>query len=154
MAMIPKGFTYETIEVGQRATGLARTITEADHGLFMMLTGAWHPIHCDEEYAKGTPMGRRIVQGTFGIALSLGNLEAGLLESSDPLVGALGIVDWSYKAPIFIGDTLHIEIEIACKSLTSKGDRYIIDRGISLINQEGTVVQQGTARSMWQKAAR
>lgn len=149
---IPIGFTYDTLEVGQTAVSHGRTVTEADHGLFMMMTGAWHPIHCDEEFAKAGP-GRRLVQGTFGIALALGShLESDLLRSADPLVSALGIQDWSYNGPIFVGDTLHIEVEIASKRLTSSGDRYIVDRLIRLINQDGKVVQQGTARSMWQRS--
>ncbi len=68
----------------------------------MMLTGAWHPIHADQEYAKTTPLGRRVAQGTLGIALALGHLETELLVSADPLIAALGIADWAYK-----GSNLH-----------------------------------------------
>ena len=153
MTAIPRGFSYETLAVGQRSTSKGRTITEADHSLFMMLTGAWHPIHADEEYAKTTPLGRRVAQGTLGIALALGHLEADLLESAEPLVAALGITDWAYKGPIFIGDTLHIAVEIVGKEPTRSGERYIVSRRIELINQEGKIVQHGTVRSMFQRRA-
>jgi acyl dehydratase len=151
MAAIPRGFSYETLALGQRSTSRGRTITEADHGLFMMLTGAWHPIHADEEYAKTTPLGRRIVQGTLGIALALGNLEAELLESSDPLVAALGIESWAYRGPIFLGDTLHIDLEIVGRELTKSGERYVVSRRIWLINQQGKTVQEGIVRSLFQR---
>ena len=151
---LPRGFTYDTIAVGQRARSAGRTVSEADHSLFMMLTGGWHPIHCDEPFAKSTGARGRLVQGTFGVALALGgHLESDVLQSADPLAGALGIVEWAYRAPIFVGDTLHLEIEIAAVKLTSTGDRYIVDRRISLINQDGGCVQQGIARSMWKRSA-
>ncbi len=151
MSSQPKIYTYETLSVGERFVSTGRTITEADHGTFLMLSGNWHPIHCDEEYAKTTPMGRRIASGTLGITLALGGLEANLLHCSDPLIAALGIKEWNYKAPIFIGDTLHIEMEITDKRLTGKGDRYLVERLLRLINQRGTVVQEGKAISMWQR---
>ena len=146
-----KPFSYDTLEVGTKLVSRARTITEADHGMFMMLSGDWEPIHCDEEYAKTTPLGRRLVHGTYGITLALGSLQAGLLKSTDPLVAALGIKEWNYKGPLFVGDTVHIELEIAGKRLTSKGDKYIVERLIRLINQHGKVVQEGRAESMWQR---
>ncbi len=144
-------FTFDTLEVGTRLVSRGRTITEADHGIFMMLSGDWEPIHCDEEYAKTTPLGRRIVHGTFGITLAMGGLQAGLLKSSDPLIAALGIKEWNYRAPLFVGDTVHLEIEIVSKRVTSKGNRYIVERLMRLINQHGIVVQDGRAESMWQK---
>jgi acyl dehydratase len=59
------------------------------------------------------------------------------------IIAALGIRDWNYKAPVFVGDTLHFEMEIASKRLTSKGDRGIVDRKFRLINQSNEVVQEG-----------
>jgi acyl dehydratase len=151
MAEIPRGFSYDTLAVGQRSTSKGRTITETDHGLFMMLTGAWHPIHADEEYAKTTPLGRRIAQGTLGIALALGHLETELLVSADPLIAALGIAEWVYKAPIFIGDTLHVVVGIVGKDMTKSGERYVVTRRIELVNQDGKIVQEGLVRSMFKR---
>jgi acyl dehydratase len=151
---IPLDFTYETIEIGQKSISQARTISDTDHQLFMMLTGAWHPIHSDVENARKIGLNGVLVQGTFGIALALGShLESPLLHSADPLVGALGIMEWSYLGPIFVGDTLHLEVEVAAKKLTSDGRRYTVDREISLVNQNGKVVQKGIARSMWRRVA-
>jgi acyl dehydratase len=148
MEQLSAPLTYETIEVGQRFVSQGRTITEADHGLFTMLSGDWHPIHSDEEFAKTTPLGRRMVHGIFGVVLAI-SLHNRLLNFADPLVAALGLPEWSYKAPLFIGDTVHVEMEIAAKRLTSKGDRYVVERLIRLVNQHGAVVQEGRASSMW-----
>ncbi len=59
MSTIPKGFTFDTLEVGQTARSAGRTITDADHGLFMMLTGGWHPVHADEPFAPRRQGGNR-----------------------------------------------------------------------------------------------
>ncbi|MDQ6432542.1 MaoC/PaaZ C-terminal domain-containing protein [Mesorhizobium sp. LHD-90] len=152
-ATIPLDFTYDTLKVGQKSVSIGRTVSDADHSLYMMLTGGWHPIHCDVEHAREAGLDGLLVQGTFGIALSLGShLEAPLLRSADPLIGALGIKEWTYMGPIFVGDTLHIEVEIVEKKLTSDGKRYVVDRQITLINQKGKAVQKGVARSMWRRA--
>ncbi|MFI0845967.1 hypothetical protein [Mesorhizobium sp. IMUNJ 23232] len=73
--------------------------------------------------------------------------------SDKSATGALGIKEWSYLAPIFVGDTLHIEVKISAKKLTSDGSRYIVDRDISVVNQTGKLIQKGTARSMWRRAS-
>jgi acyl dehydratase len=93
-ATLKRGFTYDTVAIGQRARSAARTVTDTDHSMFMMLTGGWHPLHSDEPFAKSVGAKGRMVQGTFGIALALGgHLESQILQSADPLVAALGIVD-------------------------------------------------------------
>lgn len=138
---------YAEIEPGQRFRSTGRTLTEADHGLFMMLVGDWHPIHADEEYARATPMGRRLMHASLGLALAMG-MQANALEFTDVMVGAIGLNDWRFKAPMFIGDTVHVEIEILRKRMTSDGRRYIVERSLGLVRQDGTVLQEGVAAVM------
>ncbi len=133
---------YEDLTEGQTFTSPARTVTETDLVNFAMLSGDWNPIHTDEEFAKSTYYGKRVVHGLFGLSMMTGLLDrTGLFAGS--IIAALGIRDWNYKAPVFVGDTLHFEMEIASKRLTSKGDRGIVDRKFRLINQRNEVVQEG-----------
>ena len=133
---------YEDLSEGQTFTGPARTVTETDLVNFAMLSGDWNPIHTDEEFANSTHYGKRVVHGLFGLSMTTGLLDrTGLFAGS--IIAALGIRDWNYKAPVFVGDTLHFEMEIASKRLTSKGDRGIVDRKFRLINQRNEVVQEG-----------
>ncbi len=141
--------TFETIEVGRSYVSSGRTVTASDHGLFILVSGDWHPIHCDDAFAASTPLGKRLIHGTFGITLALGSLEAQVLKVADKLVAALGLKEWNYKAPIFLGDSLHIELKISDKRVTSRGDRYILQRHIKLINQDDVVVQEGKVESMF-----
>jgi len=139
--------SYASLEPGQTFRSHGRTLTETDHGLFMMLVGDWHPIHADEVYARSTPAGRRLMHGSLGVALAMG-MQASMMDFTDPIVGALGLDGWVFAAPLFIGDTVVTEVEIVGKRLTSKGDRGIVQRTLRLINQDGTVVQHGRADVM------
>lgn len=133
---------YEDLAEGQIFTSPARTVTETDLVSFAMLSGDWNAIHTDEEFAKSTYYGKRVVHGLFGLSMMTGLLDrTGLFGGS--AIAMLGIKDWQFKAPVFVGDTLHFEMEIVSKHLTSKGDRGIVDRRFSLINQRGEVVQEG-----------
>ena len=133
---------YEDLAEGQTFTSPARTVTETDLVSFAMLSGDWNAIHTDEEFARETFYGKRVVHGLFGLSMMTGLLDrTGLFGGS--AIAMLGISDWQFKAPIFVDDTLHFEMEIVSKRLTGGGDRGIIDRKFSLINQRGEVVQEG-----------
>jgi acyl dehydratase len=139
--------SYPDLQAGAHFTSSGRTLTEADHGLFMMLVGDWHPIHADAEYARGTKMGQRIMHASFGVALCMG-MQTSAFEFADTMIGAVGLTDWRFKAPLFIGDTVHVEIEIVGKRVTSDGQRYIVERILRLVKQDGTIVQEGIAAAM------
>lgn len=139
--------SFSGLEAGQRYVGPSRTLTETDHGIFMMLVGDWSALHSDAEYAKTTRFGQQLMHGGFGVALALG-MQAQLLDYDEPVIGALGLKDWTFKAPLFIGDTVHVEIEILGKRVTSRGDSYIIERRIRLIKQSNVIVQEGQADVM------
>jgi acyl dehydratase len=55
----------------------------------------------------------------------------------------LGINEWKFTAPIFIGDTVHVRLTITDVRRTSKPDRGVVGRFFELINQDGAVVQKG-----------
>jgi acyl dehydratase len=136
--------SFETLQTGQTFSSQGRTLTETDLTMFCMLTGDWHAIHADDVYAKGTRVGRRMFHGTFGISLAIAQ-SADLLPLSNRIVAALGLKDWSFEAPLFIGDTVHTEVTIADKRIVSDGRRGVIARTLSLVKSDGTVSQKGLA---------
>ena len=139
--------SFTELEPGQRFTSHRRTLTETDHQLFMMLTGDWSPVHADAEYASAHKLGQRILHGGFGIALTLG-LQTSALEFADPLLGALGLSAWAFKAPLFIGDTIFVEVEILEKRTTSGGGKYVLKRQLRLLKTDGTLCQEGIASAL------
>jgi len=138
---------YDELEIDARFTGHGRTLTEADLTLACMLSADWHPIHANEEWARAHGPGRRIFQGTFGIMVTMG-MATTLPRFDDKIIGATGLREWTYRAPLFVGDTVHVEAEIAGKRITSDGKRAVVERGLRLINQNGAVVQEGVAGTM------
>jgi acyl dehydratase len=143
---------FDELTVGRRFVGPGRTLTETDHGLFMMLVGDWHPIHADADYARTTPFGQRVMHGSFGIALAMGML-GGLFEHDEPIIGALGLAEWQFRAPLFLGDTVHLEMEVVGTRRTSSGDKGIVERKLELIKRDGTVAQSGRSAVMLRLAA-
>ena len=135
------------IAPGLRFASPGRTLTESDHQLFMMLCGDWHPIHADAEYARDTPVGQRLMHGTFGIALAMG-MQTAAVEFADPILGALGLSEWTFRRPLLIGDTVHVEVEFLSRRVTSDGGRYIVERRLSLVRHDLEVVQDGVAAAM------
>jgi acyl dehydratase len=135
-------YSFETLKPGQTFTSNARTLTETDLVMFCMMFGDWHAIHADEVYAKDTRVGRRMFHGTFGISLAIAQ-SADLLPLTNRIVAALGFKEWSFKAPLFIGDTVHTDIVIAGTRLASDGRRGVISRTIRLVKHDETVAQEG-----------
>ena len=138
-----KGRYYEEFEIGESFRSPGRTITEADVVLYSGLSGDYNQIHTDEEYAKSrTIFGTRIAHGLLGLSLTEGlKSRLGLFEET-----SLASLEWNwrFKAPILIGDTVHVKWSISDKRETSKPDRGIITEAVSLINQRGEVTAEGT----------
>jgi acyl dehydratase len=137
---------YEDFELGERFVTPGRTITEADVALFAGLSGDFNPIHTDEEVARRSSFGRRIAHGPLGIALVSGLISRlGLFEET--AIAYLGL-EWSFRAPIFIGDTLHVEFVAGELRETRDPSRGILVRMVELVNQEGVTVQEGKSTVM------
>jgi acyl dehydratase len=136
------GLFYEDLTTGQRYVSGARTVTETDLVMFSMLSGDWNPIHADEVFSSATNFGRRVVHGLFGMALLTGLMDrAGWFATSG--IAMLGVDGWRFVTPIFVGDTLHVVMEIQEVRLASSRDRGIAGRRFTLVNQRDEVVQEG-----------
>lgn len=134
------GKYYEELEVGQRiAHGSTRTITETDNVLFCGLTMNTQPLHMDEEFAKRSPFGQRIVNGIFTFGLAVGITVPDLTEGT--IVANLGYEKVNHPNPVFAGDTLRVETEVLEKRpSTSKPDRGVVRLRHLGYKQNGEVV--------------
>lgn len=132
----------EDLEAGQSFVSPGRTITEADVMSFAAWTNDNNQVHTDVEFAKGTRYGQRVVHGMLGASLCLGLIaRTGVFEGS--AVALLGIDQWRFPAPIFIGDTVTCTVDILSTRATSTGQYGIIERQVTLRNQRGETVQSG-----------
>jgi acyl dehydratase len=97
--------------IGEKV-GFSRTITEADVYLFAGLTRDYADIHLNEEYARQTPYGRRLVHGAYLIGLMSG--ASAIMDERIRVTNvSYGYDKVRFRRPVFIGDTVRIEAEVA-----------------------------------------
>lgn len=133
------GKRFEEFEVGDVIHhDKGRTITEADNVLFCALTMNDQPLHLDEEYAKTTQFGQRVVNGLLTLSLSVG-MSVGDLTAGT-LVANLGYYDVEHTKPVFHGDTIRVRTEVVDKRPTSKPDRGLVELRHVVTNQRGDEV--------------
>lgn len=137
--------TYlENIAVGDRSVSRARTITESDITGFAMLTGDWHSIHTDVEYAAADArFGQRIAHGALILSVGLG-----LVELWPPAMQAFyGVDRLRFVGPTFIGDTIHVETEVQSIDRRADGDAVVTYR-FDVHNQHGAAVMVCTLKAL------
>lgn len=140
-------YYFDDLDVGDRFTSSARTITETDLTMFAMLSSDWNPVHTDAESASRSRHGERIAHGILGVTLATGLFQrTGMFD--DTAIALLSIDNWTFSAPLKLADTVHAIMEITDLKRTSRGDRGIVTRRFHLINQHKTVCQQGTSKLM------
>ncbi|MBR4835818.1 MAG: MaoC family dehydratase, partial [Clostridia bacterium] len=100
--------TFSELYVGQKAS-VQKTFTDADLRAFAEVSLDINPIHLDEEYAKTTIFGKRIVHGI----LTSGLISA-VLANYLPGPGTIYLgQELKFTAPVFLGDEIKAECEIA-----------------------------------------
>ncbi|MDX1413199.1 MAG: MaoC/PaaZ C-terminal domain-containing protein [Candidatus Promineifilaceae bacterium] len=137
----PRGLHFEDFEIGQTLVTAARTITEADIVRFAGLTGDFNQIHTDAEYATNGPFGQRVAHGLLVQACALGlAVQSGVIEGT---VLAFRELSCKFSLPIFIGDTVHVKLEIVeKKALPRLGGGQIVMK-YRILNQHEKAVQRG-----------
>ena len=144
-----QGRYFEEFSIGENFTTRARTITESDIVSFAGLSGDYNPLHTDAEFARNTPFGERIAHGLLGLSIQSG-LSQGLGITEGTTIAFLGLT-WNFKAPICIGDTIHVVQSVQEMRETKKPDRGIIVFSVQVMNQKGEVTQDGTKTMMIQR---
>ena len=140
---------FDDLEVGQVFESVGRTITNHDVLTYAGITGDNNEVHTNEEFAKNTPFKKRIAHGLLIVGIASGLPQRlGIFNRS--AMAALDL-QWTFKAPVVIGDTIHIRVTIEKMRETSKGDRGIVTRRYDVLNQRDEVVQTGNFVVMMHK---
>lgn len=137
----PRGLYFEDFAIGQRVRSAGRTVTESDVVTFAGLSGDYNQIHTDAVYAADDMFGRRVAHGLLvqsiasGLAVQLGIIEGTVLAFRE--------LSCKFSRPVFLGDTIHITLEITDKkALPRLGGGNIIMK-FDVKNQDDSVVQRG-----------
>lgn len=134
------GVWFDELEVGQVFRhDIRRTVTETDNLLFTTLSHNPAQLHLDAEYMKATDYGRVLVNSCFTLSLMVG------VSVGDTTLGtAVANLGWDevrFPAPVFIGDTLRIETEVAeLRESKSRANAGIVTFVHRAYNQDDTLV--------------
>jgi acyl dehydratase len=134
-----RGLYFDELKLGLTIQhAIRRTIIEADNVWFSALTHNPAYLHLDEQYCKEhTEFGQRIVNSAFTLGLMVG-----ITISETTLGTAVANLGWDevrFPRPMFHGDTLRVETEIAelreSKSRPNAGVVTFIHRGYNQRNE-------------------
>ncbi len=138
----PRGLYFEELEVGHTMISRGRTITEADVVNFAGVSGDYNPYHTDADFASKTPFGQRIAHGMLGLSAATGQAYAlGFMERT--VIAFMGL-DWKFRAPILLGDTITVQIEVTEKKEAKRMGGGLVTLDVKLVNQRGETTQKGT----------
>jgi|SRR6516225_4717383 3-hydroxybutyryl-CoA dehydratase len=131
---------FDDVEVGQEWVSLRRTVTETDIVNFAGISGDFNPIHMDHVFAATTMFRRPIAHGILTLAMG-----TGLAIMAPPMrtLAFIGMKEWNFLEPVFIGDTIHMRTKILAKEERSRGRRGVVTWQRQIVNQNDKVVQEG-----------
>ncbi len=138
---------FDDIEVGQTWISPARTVTETDVVNFANITGDCDPLHVNHDYAAKSPYRQPIAHGLLGVSWVAG------LAIHNPMVRTVAftsIQKWDFVAPIFFGDTIHVQTTVLEKEHAGKKTGRVHWQK-NLINQDGKIVQRGIFETLVSK---
>ena len=138
------GYTYADLHVGMAFRSPGRTITDADLVAFAGLTGDYSELHTSDIYAKSSEFGRRVAHGMLGLAYAHGLMWARTGDLRETAIAFLGIDDWRFLQPIFVGDTIFVNYRIAeLRDSKSRPTQAIATFDVEVVDQDNCVVQRG-----------
>lgn len=137
MQRVGIGYHWQDLEAGELYRTIGRTITESDLVGFINATGMVEVLFTDVEFARAhAPGGGRLVPGALAYCLAEGLLVQAMLQNTG--LAFLGM-EFEVKGPTFVGDTIHVEVEVLEVRPTSKG-RGLVRTENRIVKQSGETV--------------
>ena len=142
--MTPEPLYFDDIAVDDCWTSQSRTVTESDVVLFASLTGDMNRLHVDHHFARQTAFGKPIAHGLLGVAWVAGlGCYAPLMQTE----AFLGIREWRFVKPLFIGDTVHV-YTIVKEKIDSSRRRGTVVWQRELRRPDDQIIQTGVFESL------
>jgi len=135
------GLYLEDLKVGMSAM-FGKTVTEADIAAFAGVSGDTNPIHLHGGFAQGTRFGQRIAHGLCVLSIASGlAVQTGIMEGT--ILAFREIIEWKFVAPVFIGDTVHVDLEVLETKALPRLSGGAITLLLDVRNQDDKTVQKG-----------
>lgn len=115
------------------------TVTEAHVVSWAGLTMDFYPLHMDKEYAAKTVFGERLAHGPLIFGLAVGLVAQAGFDGRAPIAW-LGADNMRMVAPVKLGDTITVEVEVKSQKPTSDPQRGVQTWGYTVKNQHGDTV--------------
>ncbi len=132
------GQTFEEMAVGSRFRTASRTITEADLVMFVTLTGMNEPLFYDEAGSLAAGYAGRLVPGALVFSYAEGLvMQTGVIHGTGM---AFLRADVSVRAPVFVGDTITVVVEVAESRAASSGARGVVTTRNTVVKRGGGTV--------------
>jgi len=138
METVGLGMYYEDLPVGRTFKTIGRTVTEADITNFINATGMVEVLFTNIEFLKEeSDIKQRIAPGALGYTFA----EGLLVQSTMQHTGfAFLHMELNIQAPVFAGDTIHVEVEVIEARLSkNRPGRGLVRTRNKVVKQDGTV---------------
>ena len=139
METVGLGMYYEDLPVGRKFKTIGRTVTEADITNFVNATGMVEVLFTNIEFLKEeSDIKQRLAPGALGYCFA----EGLLCQSTMQHTGfAFLHMEMNVHAPVFAGDTIHVEVEVVEARLSrNRPGRGLVRTRNQVVKQDGTVV--------------
>lgn len=133
-------YGFEDLATGDGYTTAGITVTESHVVGFAGLSGDLFDVHMDDEFARQAGFQGRIAHGLLGLSLADGLKTRCVVRLKG--VATLGW-NWSFRAPLLIGDRIHAQLCVVARRPTKRTDRGIVTLAMKIINQRDEVIQEG-----------
>ncbi len=137
----PAARYFQDFEIGDKIVTQGRTITEADIVAFAGISGDYNPLHMDAESTRDGLFGERVAHGLLGLSVASGLAwQLGVMAGT---VEAFMSLEWKFRAPIKIGDTIRVEAEITQRKAMPSAGGGIVTLNVVVKNQRDETAQKG-----------
>lgn len=145
------GLVYEDLPLGWRMRTAGRTIRDHDVSMFVTAMGFNEPLFLDDRHAGlAVEQGSRLAPGALTLCLA-----EGLVMQTNTLhhtgVAFLGM-QMEVHSPVFVGDTIEVDVEVTERRLTTKGDRGIVATSNTVLRDGDCVLSYRPVRMLRRRA--
>jgi 3-hydroxybutyryl-CoA dehydratase len=141
--------SYRDFQIGDKVLTRSRTVDQSDISRFASLSWDNYPLHTDEVFASGTRFGTRIAHGPLVYAIAVGLMP--IEWFGDAIVAFLGARELRHLAPVYPGDTLHVQAHVSSLEPGSHGGG-VVSVEYEVVNQTSTVVMTALMRFLMRAA--
>lgn len=134
------GLYFEDWTLGRKLVTRGRTIFDYEIGAFVGISGMFEELFVNREYYENESLfKRRIAPGLLVLAISEGLvIQEGWLHGTG--LAFLGFDEQRVTAPVAVGDTIRVEVEVVERRPTRQPSRSIVKTRHVIRRQDGTEV--------------